>query len=122
MKEVKSYHSSLCHLAFWVNLNLFYFWRSLQNKISPPLGRWKGLFEYPFLMLYMLKLSLSFQSCMSHVGRHGGQQGVTIGHGCTRLGTCQHELLHALGTIHEQSRPDRNDHVTIVWDNIKESK
>ena len=59
---------------------------------------------------------------MSHVGRRGGQQDVTIGHGCTRLGTCQHELLHALGTIHEQSRPDRDDHVTIVWDNIKESK
>ncbi|XP_065058172.1 zinc metalloproteinase nas-4-like [Rhopilema esculentum] len=60
--------------------------------------------------------------CMSYVGKQHGKQPLTIGKGCTRLGTCQHELLHALGVIHEQSRPDRDEHVNVVWSNINENE
>ncbi|XP_057555844.1 meprin A subunit beta [Hippopotamus amphibius kiboko] len=61
--------------------------------------------------------------CWSSVGnKHIGRQTVSIGNNCDRIGTVQHEFLHALGFWHEQSRSDRDDYVTIIWDRIISGK
>ncbi|XP_034981043.2 meprin A subunit beta [Zootoca vivipara] len=61
--------------------------------------------------------------CWSSVGnRRKGRQELSIGANCDRIGTIEHEFLHALGFWHEQSRSDRDDYVTIMRDRIQEGK
>uniref|UniRef100_A0A8C0BSQ3 Meprin A subunit n=1 Tax=Buteo japonicus TaxID=224669 RepID=A0A8C0BSQ3_9AVES len=61
--------------------------------------------------------------CWSSVGnRQEGLQQLSIGANCDRIGTIQHEFLHALGFWHEQSRFDRDDYVSIMWDRIQPGK
>jgi astacin len=59
--------------------------------------------------------------CSSYVGRQGGKQEVKIANWAFS-GTVIHELTHALGMWHEQSRRDRDHYVTINWDNIQQGK
>ncbi|XP_038582623.1 low choriolytic enzyme-like [Micropterus salmoides] len=61
----------------------------------------------------------SMNGCASLVGRTGGKQLVSMQRsGCLQNGIIQHELLHALGFYHEHTRSDRDQHVTINWQNI----
>uniref|UniRef100_A0A3Q2P532 Metalloendopeptidase n=1 Tax=Fundulus heteroclitus TaxID=8078 RepID=A0A3Q2P532_FUNHE len=61
--------------------------------------------------------------CWSYVGRvYANGQNLSIGAGCDTLGIVEHELLHALGFYHEQSRYDRDDYVKIVSANLLPGK
>jgi Astacin (Peptidase family M12A) len=60
--------------------------------------------------------------CFSYVGMQGGAQEVNLSKGCHYNLIVAHEILHAIGMEHEQSREDRDDHIKINWDNIKEDQ
>jgi len=65
---------------------------------------------------------ISAGGCWSYLGKvwpGGHGQSVSIAPGCTRMGTVAHEIGHAMGFFHEQSRTDRDENIRVNWDNIK---
>jgi len=53
------------------------------------------------------------------VGRNEGRQVINLdNHGCSYVDIIIHEIGHAIGFWHEQSRPDRDQYVDIHWNFI----
>lgn len=57
--------------------------------------------------------------CKSYVGRTTGKQPIWIAPEC-EAPEIAHELLHALGFVHEQNRTDRDRYVEVLEQNIDE--
>lgn len=45
-------------------------------------------------------------------------QGVSVARGCLAFHTAVHELGHTIGFWHEQSRPDRDEYIEVLFDNV----
>ena len=59
--------------------------------------------------------------CSSFVGRVPPRyqpQGVSLGFGCVYDSVVIHELGHAVGFYHEHTRPDRDNFVDVIYDNV----
>jgi len=70
----------------------------------------------------------SGNGCYSYVGMTGRyymkdkKQQISLGKGCVDFGRASHEIIHALGFDHTQSRSDRDDWVKINSENIESGK
>ncbi|XP_074648564.1 astacin-like [Tubulanus polymorphus] len=86
------------------------------NKASPGCLRFRPRTnEESFLQIHQ------GGGCWSYVGMQtyrGGQKLSLDSPGCVTKNTVMHEVIHALGFHHEQDRPDRDEHITVHWENI----
>ncbi|WP_291515439.1 M12 family metallopeptidase [Bdellovibrio sp. ArHS] len=59
------------------------------------------------------------KDCKSYLGKVGGKQPVWLAPNCAPA-EIAHEIMHALGFIHEQNRTDREAFVQVLKDNVEE--
>uniref|UniRef100_A0A1I8AVB3 Metalloendopeptidase n=1 Tax=Steinernema glaseri TaxID=37863 RepID=A0A1I8AVB3_9BILA len=59
--------------------------------------------------------------CWSYVGKMSfwKEQDISIGKGCDHFGVIVHEIGHALGFFHAQSRHDRDQYVSFIPENVE---
>jgi hypothetical protein len=92
----------------------------LTERVAAAIEQWQANTPFKFVPRTNEVDYISFEQhngCWSRVGRQGGMQVISLGLGCG-LGAAVHEIGHALGLWHEQSRSDRDQYITIVWTNI----
>ena len=94
-----------------------------QDRVRDAIAHWEEHTDIEFVERTDEQDFVSFVpggGCSAHVGRIGGEQFVRLGPGCS-TGNTIHEIGHALGLWHEQSRSDRDDHIEVLLENVIES-
>uniref|UniRef100_T1IWV2 Metalloendopeptidase n=1 Tax=Strigamia maritima TaxID=126957 RepID=T1IWV2_STRMM len=65
----------------------------------------------------------NLHNCASHIGFTGGSQTLALSVKlCMKKGLILHELMHALGFVHEHCRDDRDNYITINERNVADDQ
>ncbi|AII51329.1 M12 family metallopeptidase [Hymenobacter sp. APR13] len=92
-----------------------------QARVTDAIAHWQANSPVRFVPRTTQTNYVTFRvgsGCSSNIGMIGRRQYINLASGCS-TGNTIHEIGHALGLFHEQTRTDRDSYVNILTQNIQ---